>query len=316
MTSKIVVNNIESDTGVSTITISSPVNLSGGTTGGVTVGTGASITSPSENTLKINAGIGNSDSVTIGGGNFLYATTSSEIYDTNGGPDVGDYWSVQIGSPKRGITGSKALVGVAGTVGLVGYASTNSAGNSIVTGLLQGRLRDNTAGSEIGDFEIYTKPSTSRTVVTLKVSGEGYVTKPYQPVATARGISGGSQNTGGEGTFQKIIFGTAVTNRGSHYSTSTGYFTCPVAGVYYVNAMFLTRAPSGSTAHNVLIYKNDADTSVKGRDIIGAAGHEQCTGVTGYIDCSVDDTLSIYVSNGNNGDFYVDYCYVNFSLFA
>jgi len=51
MTSKIIVNNIESDTGVSTITISSPVNLSGGTTGGVTVGTGASITSPATNVL-------------------------------------------------------------------------------------------------------------------------------------------------------------------------------------------------------------------------------------------------------------------------
>ena len=36
MTSKIIVNNIQSDTGISTITISSPIALSGGVTGGVT----------------------------------------------------------------------------------------------------------------------------------------------------------------------------------------------------------------------------------------------------------------------------------------
>ena len=55
MTSKIIVNNIESDTGVSTVTISSPVNLSGGITGsGFSVGTGVSISSPSANILKIN----------------------------------------------------------------------------------------------------------------------------------------------------------------------------------------------------------------------------------------------------------------------
>ena len=54
MTSKIIVNNIQSDTGISTITISSPIALSGGVTGGgFAVGTGASISSPETNVLTV-----------------------------------------------------------------------------------------------------------------------------------------------------------------------------------------------------------------------------------------------------------------------
>ena len=249
MTSRIIVNNIQSDTGVSSVTFGSPilaptfignVNATSGVTTFTTVniGTGTSISSPTSNTLTF--GVNNVE-----------------------------------------------------------------------------RIRVNTTGVGVGTntisrpFEVWA--GTAGT--SFSVDSSGRVTKPYQPTATARNMAS-TLNTGGEGNYSKVVFNTSVTNRGNHYNTSTGYFTCPVAGVYYVNAFFLARALTGQTAHNVIIYKNDVSTQVKGRDIVGATGHEQCTGVTGYIDCATNDTLSIYVSNGNSGDFYNDYCYVNFSLFG
>ena len=33
-----------------------------------------------------------------------------------------------------------------------------------------------------------------------------------------------------------VVYNNAVYNTGSHYNTSTGYFTAPVAGVYYFSA--------------------------------------------------------------------------------
>jgi hypothetical protein len=284
MTSKIIVNNIESDTGVSTVTISSPVNLSGGITGGgFAVGTGASIGSPATNVLTVSTN--NVERIRVGAAGSIGIGTNN---------------------PTRLIDISGVHSGVSTTGRFL--LSPHSSGWD--TGVTSGNIHHHYADN----FRLYSGQIGSGTE-RFKVDSSGRVTKPFQPAATAINMAS-SVNTGGEGNFSKIVFTTAITNRGSHYNTSTGYFTCPVGGVYYVNAFFLTRAVSAGAAHNVFIRKNDATTNVKGRNIVGATGHEQCTGVIGYIDCSANDTLSIYVSNQNTGDFYFEYCYVNFSLFG
>jgi len=251
MTSKIIVNNIESDTGVSTVTISSPVNLSGGITGsGFSVGTGTSISSPSANTLRINAGIANSDATTIGGGNFLYGTTSNAVYDTNGGVNVGDYWSVQFTSPSRGKSGVKTLVGVAGTECIIGFANTNTSGNSIISSLIQSTLVSDTAGSETGKFSIYTKPSDNRTLERFIIDPQGRVTKPYQPFFYA---TAGAQRD--NQTSNPTVFSNVITNVGNHYDGTTNYrFTAPVAGVY----LFTSQPGYKETGDNASwkLYKN------------------------------------------------------------
>ena len=59
----------------------------------------------------------------------------------------------------------------------------------------------------------------------LKIDGSGRVTTPYQPSFGARGLSSGSSGV-------EQVFPTVRYNVGSHYSNSTGRFTCPVAGTY------------------------------------------------------------------------------------
>lgn len=294
-------------------TITYNANVSGVSTfsNGISVGTGASINSPSSNTLKINAGAGNSDAVTIGGGNFLYGVPSNAVYDTNGGANVGDYWSTQFGSPSRGNSGTKVMVGAANTFSFVGFAHTNSSNVSIISSYIVGQLVSNVAGSETGQIYFNTKPSTGAAIERFKISANGHITKPYQPVSCVYGNAGGSVNTGSEATWVIVKFANSTVNRGSAYSSSTGLYTCPVAGVYFVSAFFLTRA---NAAHNITIYKNGTGIGPTGRDITPSG--EQNTGVMAYVDCAANDTLAIYFSNGSGGDFYVDYNYALFSLFG
>jgi|688.fasta_scaffold82505_2 hypothetical protein len=291
MTSKIIVNNIESDTGVSTVTISSPVNLSGGITGsGFSVGTGVSISSPSANILKINAGVANSDAVTIGGGNFLYGVPSNEIYDTNSDVSVGDYWSTQFGSPARGNSGTKFAIGIGNTLSFVGFAHTNTAGKSIISTILESKLVSNVAGSETGEFRILTKPSTSRTLERVKVDSGGRVTMPYQPFVSATKTNGNPS-----GTDVLIIFNTTDVNIGNHYSTTTGLFTCPVAGAYRITIHGHTEGSSGGNGLSPL--KNGTLQNGGSYSQFGSATYVSHISDT-ILTCAMGDTLSARCRSG------------------
>ena len=153
--------------------------------------------------------------------------------------------------------------------------------------------------------------NVSSGVERMRISPEGYITKPYQPACTAHQL-GSAINTNGEANRTEAVFTQTITNRGSHYNTSNGRFTCPVGGVYHVSAGFLTRKGSATNAyHNVFIYKNGSDTGLKTRDINNA--NELHITVAGLIDCNAGQYHSVYVSN-DGGDFWSDYNYFSVHL--
>jgi hypothetical protein len=63
----------------------------------------------------------------------------------------------------------------------------------------------------------------------MRLDSSGRVTMPFQPAF--RAILGSSQTATFTGAYD-VVFGNAVLNVGSCYSTSTGRFTAPVSGVY------------------------------------------------------------------------------------
>lgn len=152
--------------------------------------------------------------------------------------------------------------------------------------------------------------STSKQYDVMTLNRNGYVTKPYQPAFQGSGRVGGDLNTGSESTFTTWVSSTAITNRGNCWNSSTGQFTCPIAGIYYVAAFFLCRS---NGAHNIHLYKNGSQTGIKGRDI--ATAGEQNSGLIGYINCAAGDTLDIRVSN-SGGDFYNDFNFIAISLYG
>ena len=64
------------------------------------------------------------------------------------------------------------------------------------------------------------------------IDSSGRMTLPYQPSFFAY-VTGGDTTTANDTI---IVFGATAHNTGSHYSTSTGRFTAPVAGVYAFHA--------------------------------------------------------------------------------
>lgn len=67
----------------------------------------------------------------------------------------------------------------------------------------------------------------------MRIDASGRVTTPYQPAFSAyRGSL-----TLPTQTWTTIVYDNCTINRGSCYSTSTGRFTAPVAGYYYLEAI-------------------------------------------------------------------------------
>ena len=85
------------------------------------------------------------------------------------------------------------------------------------------------------------------------IDSAGRVTKPYQPSFFASGNQG-FQTTASGAT---IVLDTTSFNVGSHYSTSTGRFTAPVAGKYFVSFTSYTQSIGTMT-----LKKNGSDFSV------------------------------------------------------
>ena len=97
-------------------------------------------------------------------------------------------------------------------------------------------------------------PTTDYTPVErMKISKAGVVTMPYQPAFHAYGVSQGSYASNSYWVFPSTIL-----NRGSHYNTSTGIFTAPVAGVYQFT--FSNLGGTGTTVYRYFLYINNSQT--------------------------------------------------------
>jgi len=80
-----------------------------------------------------------------------------------------------------------------------------------------------------GGLQFHTRHGGSGTDVNaLELSNKGYVLKPQHPYFKAN-MSSGARITG----TGDVVFGSAVHNNGSHYNTSNGRFTAPIAGLYW-----------------------------------------------------------------------------------
>jgi hypothetical protein len=110
---------------------------------------------------------------------------------------------------------------------------------------IEGEAEANGAvGDTPGRLSFSTAPDgTSAPTEKLRISSEGYVTKPNHPSFCAR-HQDGSGFSGNIIVLTRISNSWDVWNIGGHYSTSTGKFTVPVAGVYYFEGQLMTTGHS------------------------------------------------------------------------
>ena len=143
-----------------------------------------------------------------------------------------------------------------------------------------------------GDFVIASRNGGTR-AEKMRIYAAGSVTKPLNPSFNARYPA---VTNGGNAT---IVFSSTHHNIGSHYNTSTGVFTAPVAGSYLFSFAILMD-PSGLGHYaRVLFSKNGTSASTTYGDSLESTEYQTTTqeyqslSMTAVIYMSVNDTMRL-----------------------
>jgi hypothetical protein len=150
---------------------------------------------------------------------ILYGNNSTTV------PSIGAGGSVVDGGLALAIDGS-------GNVGIGTSPSellhiNNASGDAAVR--VQGNTR--TFNIQQNNYGLRFVDVDAGSVERMRIDAAGIVTMPYQPCCYAY-KSGNGNSTSGTGS---AVLDIAGTNVGNHFSTSTGRFTCPIAGNYLIN---------------------------------------------------------------------------------
>ena len=146
-------------------------------------------------------------------------------------------------SPTSFNTASQIKINVASTQNNYAGIQFTHAGNT--EGFI-GLVRTSTTTSE-ADFVVQSYTPSVGYTEKLRIDNSGIVTKPYQPSWGALSLSNASVSSGTANTNETLVFPTVVNNTGNHYNNSTGIFTAPVTGRYFVTFNGLYNASDNTT---------------------------------------------------------------------
>ena len=159
--------------------------------------------------------------------------------------------------------------------------------------------------SNYGDLTFWTNGSSGRSE-RMRINSNGVVTKPNQPCAFYVGLNNSHTNNATNNT-ETLVFATVKRNEGSHYDTSNGRFTAPIAGTYLVGVNILIDDNASNAARSADLQKNGSGYATltydrNGGDYIGMSG-------TGIIELAVNDHITIRgtagIHTGGETNFWV-----------
>ena len=129
--------------------------------------------------------------------------------------------------------------------------------------------------------------STSNTV-RMKIDGSGYVTTPSQPGFSVYTTASTVPNN-------TIQFGGTDFNTGTHFNTSTGVFTAPIAGKYWFFFHLLQTRTTSNGEGYVDIYKNGSYV-YRNYEYKEATLNQHVEYKGGYIiNLAVNDTIKLFL---------------------
>ena len=107
-------------------------------------------------------------------GDFLVRQTSADVYDTNSGGSVRQFWGNHFSAQNNG--NSRVIIGSASNKGLVGGATVNSGGTKpIVNSYMAFESIDQTAGGEDGVIAFYTSSGGGSGTEKMRIGANGKV---------------------------------------------------------------------------------------------------------------------------------------------
>ena len=187
---------------------------------------------------------------------------------------------------------SSGNVGIGGsTITDVNLLNLQGAGASKNIGMVlndttTGRIFNISNGGNALKFFDYTA-SAER----MRIDAAGIVTMPYQPSFGARGLSNAQSGGGTTGSNHTLVFSSEKNNTGNHYSTSTGLFTAPVAGRYFVTFSGLYNASNNNTGPAYLMHNGTEKYRAYHQG--SGSSYEQIS-VSGVLEVAANDTISVY----------------------
>ena len=122
----------------------------------------------------------------------------------------------------------------------------------------------------------------------MVIDSAGRVTTPNQPAFRVSNAGGADYTTVGYMTF-----GTATLNTGTNYSTSTGKFTAPIAGIYYLAFRALTRS---ATHTNMWVGINVNGTALT--QTYHSHSNHSNIGAESIVSLSANDYVQVYLGGG------------------
>lgn len=123
----------------------------------------------------------------------------------------------------------------------------------------------------------------------MKIDENGYITKPYQPAFAAY-----SPAVTTSGNY--VVFGSTYSNIGSHYDTSNGRFTAPVAGTYFFGYNILMGNPYTGSYVRVVFRVNGQSVGYTLGDTLSDVSASQYKSVhnTAVFTMAANDYIQVY----------------------